>query len=105
VRITYAEAACPGDATEVTLALRFTPARPADFTLPTLPDGANPAERRMLLQVVIDLDGQLQRVTYAGGPAGLRQAAVDAASKWRAEPARVNGAPVPTATLVGLEFK
>jgi hypothetical protein len=105
VRITYAEAACPQGTTEVLLPLTFTAARPGDFSLPPLPEGANPAEKRLLLQVLIDLDGKLQRVTYVGGPTHLQQAAIDAARTWRAEPARINGSPVPTATLLEMRFK
>jgi hypothetical protein len=44
------------------LPFKFTQARPADFPLPPLPREANPAENRLLLQVLIDLDGRLQRL-------------------------------------------
>jgi hypothetical protein len=105
VRITYGEAVCPDGATDVVLPLTFTPARPAAFPPPPLPDGADPSQRVLLLQVVIDLDGALRRVSYVGGPEKLRQAALEVAGSWRAEPARINGAPVPSVTLVGLQFK
>ena len=105
VRITYSETACPQDATEVYLPLKFTQARPADFPLPALPKDANPAENRVLLQVLIDLDGRLQRVTYVGGPTQLQQAAIEAAKTWRAQPARINGAGVPMATLLEVRFR
>ena len=105
VRITYAEPACPQGTTQVVLPFKFAGARPADFTPPPLPEGANPSEKRLLLQVLIDLDGKLQRATYVGGPTRLQQAAIDAVKSWRAEPAKVNGAPVPTVTLVEVRFK
>ncbi len=87
------------------LRFKFTPARPADFPLAPLPDGANPAEKRMLRQVLIDLDGKLQRATYVGGPVHLQQAALDAVKAWRAEPARINGAPEPGSMLLEVRFK
>ncbi len=105
VRITYAEPACPETATEVTLPIAFTPSRGIEMPPPALPEAAKPEDNRVLLQVLIDLDGTLQRGTYAGGPAHLRQPALDAVKSWRAEPARVNGAPVPWATLVEVRFK
>ncbi len=105
VQITYSEAACPQGSTQVLLPFKFAQARPADFSEPPLPEGANPAERRLLLQVLIDLDGKLQQATYVGGPRHLEQAAIGAVKTWRAEPATVNGSAVPTATLVEVRFK
>jgi hypothetical protein len=105
VRVRYAEAACPQGATEVWLPLNFVPARPSSFPEPALPEGANSAEKRLMLQVLIDLTGELRQVSYAGGPKHLEAAALEAAKTWRAEPARVNGAPVPTSTLLQMGFK
>ncbi len=105
VRITYAEAACPQGTTEVILPFKFVGARPGSFSEPPLPEGANPAEKRILLQVLIDLDGKLQQATYVGGPIHLQQAAIDAVKTWRAETATINGAPVPTITLLEVRFK
>ena len=78
---------------------------PADFTPPPLPQGANSAENRLLLQVLIDLDGRLQAATYVGGPTHLQTAALEAVKTWRAEPARINGSPVPAATLLEVRFR
>lgn len=105
VRITYAGQACPETATEVLLPIAFTPSRGIDMPPPALPDGGKPEDTRVLVQVLIDLDGNLQRATFTGGPAHLRKPALDAVKSWRAEPARVNGAPVPWATLVEVGFK
>lgn len=105
VKITYAEPACPGGMTDVLFPLKATPVRGTEMPAPALPAGAKPEENRVLLQVLIDLDGALQRPSYAGGPAHLQQAAIEAVKTWRAEPARVNGAPVATAMLVEVEFK
>ena len=103
VRITYAEP-CRG-AKDVMLAMKFTPAKSGASPQPPVPETAKPGETRVLLQVMIDLEGRLQRAQYAGGPASLQQAAIEAVKAWRAEPARINGAPVPSATLVLVPFK
>ena len=105
IKITYAEPACPSGSTEVLLPVKFSPLRGTDMPTPALPPGAKPEDNRILLQVLIDLDGVLQQATYVGGPAHLEQAAIEAVKKWRAEPARVNGTPVAAATLVEVEFK
>jgi TonB family protein len=105
IKITYAGPACPEATIEVLLPLKFAPLRGTEMPPPSLPAGANPEQNRVLLQVLIDLDGAMQSATYIGGPVHLGQAAIDAVKKWRAEPARVNGAPVATAMLVEVEFK
>ena len=105
VRITYAEAACPQGTTEVLLPVRFSPARAVELPPPALPEAANPAERRLLLQVLIDHEGVMRRGTYAGGPSHLQQAAIEGIKTWRAEPARINGAPIVTSTLLEVRFK
>lgn len=105
VRITYADAACPQGTTEVLLPMRFSPSRPLDLPQPPLPEGANPDEKRLLLQVLIDHEGAMRRGTYFGGPAHLEQAAIEAIKTWRAEPARINGAPIAISTLLEVRFK
>jgi hypothetical protein len=105
VRITYAEPACPENVTAVILPVTFTESRGVETPEVPLPEGANPEQKRVLLQALIDLDGRFQRGTYAGGPAHLADAAIEAIRTWRAEPARVNGAPVPWATLLEVRFE
>jgi len=103
VRITYAETC--GTAKDVVLPVKFSPAKSGESPQPALPEGGKPGETRVLLQVMIDLEGRLRHARYAGGPPFLRQAAIEAVKAWRAEPARVNGSPVATATLVLVPFK
>jgi hypothetical protein len=103
IRITYAEP-CAG-ARELMLTMKFTQAKSAQSPPPPLPEGGKPGETRVLMQVMIDLEGRLQRPQYAGGPSHLQAAAIEAVKAWRAEPARINGAPVPTAMLVLIPFK
>ena len=86
------------------LPVKFSAARAIDTPLPPLPAGAT-ADGPVRLQALVDLDGTLQRATYIGGPASLGPAAIDAAGRWRSEPARVNGAPVATGVVVQVRFK
>lgn len=105
VRITYAEPACPENTTEVTLPIQFTETRGVELPEVPLPEGAKPEHKRVLLQALIDLEGRFQRGTYAGGPAHLGQPAIEGIKAWKAEPARMNGAPVPWAMLLEVRFK
>ncbi len=103
VRITYAEQACGAESNQVSVPLTFTPPRPVEMPQPALPDGATAAEP-VLLQVLIDLDGAIQRPSYVGGPQDLFRAAADAVMRWRFEAGRINGAPVSTGLLLQVRF-
>jgi hypothetical protein len=105
VRITYADAACTGGATEVALPVKYSPPRTLDTPAPALPAGAAPADAPVRLQALVDLDGTLQRATYMGGPGPLAQAAIDAVGRWRSEPPRVNGAPIARGVVVQVKFR
>ena len=105
VRITYADAACTGGSADVLLPVKFSAARAIDAPLPALPEGAPPTDVPVRLQALIDLDGILQRATYIGGPGSLSRAAIEAAGRWRSEPARANGAAVTTGVVVTVRFK
>jgi hypothetical protein len=105
VRITYADAACTGGATEVSLPVKYSPPRTLDTPAPALPAGAAPADAPVRLQALVDLDGSLQRATYMGGPGHLVRAAIDAVSRWRSEPPRVNGAPVARGVILQVTFR
>ena len=104
IRITYADASCTAGSADVPLPVKFSSARAIDTPLPPLPAGAT-ADGPVRLQALVDLDGTLQRATYIGGPASLSRVAIDAAGRWRSEPARVNGAPVATGVVVQVRFK
>ena len=105
VRITYADAICDGAAKEVLLPVVFTPARGV-----TMPEAAKPANATdpvepVWLQAVVDVDGLLQQAAYIGGPDALLPDAIAALAQWRAEPARMNRAPVVADTLALIRFK
>jgi hypothetical protein len=103
IRITYAEA-CGTASDQVNLRVTASAARGVEMPQPVLPEGA-PAGEPVLLQVLVDLDGRMYNPTYVGGPASLAAAAIAGVATWQSEPARVNGAPIPTGTHVQIRFK
>jgi hypothetical protein len=104
VKITYAEAACPTGATDVTLPVKYTLSRPLQTPMPTLPEGTA-AGGIVRFQVLIDPDGLIQRPFVLGGPAPLIPSATEILKQWRAEPVRVNGVPLVTSVVVQVKFK
>jgi protein TonB len=59
----------------------------------------------VVLDVSIDADGKVTKVNVVSGHAVFQQAAVDAVMRWRYEPARLNGQPVPTQAQVRVFFR
>jgi hypothetical protein len=70
---------------------------PAGMTLP--PGGA-----QVRVQVYFDFDGMPHYAAYSGGPAALADAAVAAVAEFRAEPPRVNGAPILQVSMIAVAF-
>ena len=70
---------------------------PAGITLP--PGGA-----QVRVQVYFDFDGLPHFPAYAGGPGALADAAVAAVAEFRAEPPRVNGAPILQLSTIAVAF-
>ena len=103
VRITYAEA-CGASSDQVSLRLAMTGPRVITMPEPVLPEGA-PVGQPVLLQVVVDPEGAMKEALYVGGPAALAKAAIEAVATWKAEPARINGAPIAASALVEVRFK
>jgi protein TonB len=56
------------------------------------------------LQAHVDVNGNVESVTYVDGPRMLARAAIDAVKKWRYEPATLNGKAVAVDTDVQLNF-
>lgn len=83
----------------VATTVRFTENPPAH-----LPAGHAPVTDRVLLQTLVDTDGHVQKAVYVGGPEDLIAAAMAAVGTWRAEPARINGAPVVTPGMIAVPF-
>jgi TonB-like protein len=103
IKITYPDGAC-GPSNDVVLPLKVTNGKPLKWPQPALPAGQPPTDRPVRLQALIDTDGRAQQIVYVGGPAALKEAALDAVRAWEAEPARINGAPVVTPVMLQVKF-
>ena len=105
VEITYAEA-CAGASRTISLPLRGEAGRITQRVPGRAPSGHQlPGGPRVHVQVLFDPDGMPHFPTYAGGPAMLADAAVEAVTNFRAEPPRVNGAPLLQASTVAVAFE
>jgi len=61
-------------------------------------------EGNVILQALISEAGTVESIGVVSGPAGLRNAAVDALQKWRYKPYLVDGKPVKVRTYVNFRF-
>ena len=104
IRIGYPESAC-GPANEASLPMKYTNGRPVNTPAPVLPEGQTSADRPVLVQVLIDVDGSVQQASYIGGPVSLSAAAIEAVRGWTTEPAKLNGAPIVTPAMMQVRFK
>ena len=105
VRITYAGNVCTGAATTETLPMRVTGNRGVNMPMPSAPAGSTDPIAPLWFQVIVDHEGRLQLPEYLGGPEALRDVGLATMKEWRAEPARVNGAPVISDSIILLKFK
>jgi hypothetical protein len=103
-KITYAEG-CNGSAAETTVSFRSEPPRLLELVPGVIPAGVVEAEPVVYIQVLIDPEGHIARPQYLGGPRSLYSAAVDALTKWRIQPIRVNGSGVVTPNVVQVPFR
>jgi hypothetical protein len=104
VRITYAGETCGGTERVVSLPVSVTGSRGVIMPRPRLPEAASATTRlNVWIQAVVDHEGRLH-ATFLGGPEALRDAALVAVKEWRAEPARINTAPVVGDTLAVIQF-
>jgi hypothetical protein len=104
VRVSYSETPCGNSEKTIDLRVQATQPRPRPSPPPRLPQGYAPTAASMLIQALIDTDGRVQRPSYVGGPEDLIPAAMDAVRELLAEPARINGAPIVTPTMIPLRF-
>jgi hypothetical protein len=102
IAVTYAEP-CGATGNSVTLPIRFSQPRAVDTPMPALPPGAA-GDQPVILQALIDTDGTMQQITYVGGPGDLVAAATEAVRRWRSEPGRINGAPIPMGAMLQVRF-
>src|SRR6266567_3289961 len=59
----------------------------------------------VILDALIDSNGNVTELKAISGPAMLRQAAMDAVKHWKYEPARLNGRPVALHLAVTVKFR
>jgi hypothetical protein len=76
---------------------RVTGQAPNGVALP--PEGA-----QVRVQVYFDFEGMPHFPAYAGGPGTLAEAAVAAVAEFRAQPPRVNGAPMLQLSTIAVAF-
>jgi TonB-like protein len=106
VRITYADAACPGSDKEIVLPIRAgAPRMLQRVDTAKLPDELGDSQPAIVrVHGIIDFDGRLRYSTALDGPTRLQSAAVAAAEQWRFAPARLNGAPMQISTTLTITF-
>jgi hypothetical protein len=103
ITIAYAEPC--GGSNSVTMPVRFTDAKLADFPSPTRPaDTAGVGYVR--LQAIIDpSSGAFREPSYVGGNEALLDAAARTVQQvWKVEPARINGAPIVWGVTLFVKF-
>jgi protein TonB len=73
---------------------------------PVYPEKAREAKvsGTVVMSAVIGKDGAIKNLNIISGPPLLRQAALDAVSKWRYRPTKLNGEPVEVATQINVNF-
>jgi len=103
IKIVYSEA-CNATPAEVSLLVRADAPRSPLRPMP-LPAGIVEAEPAIYLQVIVDPLGAFAGAVYIGGPKSLLPAALDAVSKMRSDPFRLNGVGVANPTVIPLLFQ
>jgi TonB family protein len=75
-------------------------------TLPVYPAFAKSAhvEGDVVIRTSIDKNGNVSHMEVVSGPTMLRQAALDALARWKYEPSKLDGQPVPVQMLVTIRF-
>lgn len=104
VKATYPDA-CSGTTEEITLELASSPARLVQSPMPLRPAGDAAIGTWIAVQAIIDHDGQFREAASLGGPVELARAAVEAVGTWRADPPRVNGAPLASPVVLQVSFE
>src|ERR1700728_1098921 len=76
-------------------------------TLPVYPALAKQSNTQgdVVIRATIDKAGHVAHMDVVSGPAVLRQAALDALSRWKYEPSKLDGQPVSVQMLVTIKFR
>lgn len=104
VKATYPDA-CSGTTEERSLTIETTGARLLESPMPTRPAGDRAIGSWIAVQAIVDHAGRFREATALGGPADLSRAAVESLSAWRADPPRVNGAPLASPVVLQITFR
>jgi protein TonB len=59
----------------------------------------------VLVRATIDKTGHVAHMDVVSGPVVFRQAALDALSRWKYEPSKLDGQPVSVQMLVTIKFR
>jgi hypothetical protein len=104
IRVSYADAPCANAPKAIDVKVTISPIRPLQSPLPRLPSAHAPVDEPVLLQALVDMDGKVQHPIYIGGPEDLATIAIEAVRDWKAEPARMNGAPIVMPAMIPVRF-
>ena len=104
LNVSYDGPVCEGSANDVSVPLTTTAGKLIDSPMPAKPAGAAPV-KWIALQAILDHAGNFRMPISLGGPPDLAKVAMDAIANWRAEPARINGAPLATPVVLQVTFK
>ena len=58
----------------------------------------------VVIDALVDATGKVTEMKVVSGPMSLRQAATEAVSKWKYQPARLNGQPIAMHTNLNISF-
>jgi hypothetical protein len=104
VKATYPDA-CSGATEERNLSIETAGARLLESPMPTRPRGDAAIGQWIAVQAIVDHAGRFREATALGGPSDLSRAAVEALAGWRADPPRVNGAPLASPVVLQITFR
>ena len=99
----YLDDGCEIQGNALRLPVHVTPVEPRETPSPEVPEGAK-TPATVFLQAIVDFEGRFREPVYIGGPNELVAAAREAIAQWRAEPARINGAPIAVGVLLQVRF-
>lgn len=99
VVLSYMEDGCEVERNILRVPVRATPLAPLSAPAAELPANAK-GPGTVFLQAIVDFDGRFREPVVIGGPDDLVAAARAAIDTWRAEPPRLNGAPLATGVML-----
>jgi TonB family protein len=85
---------------------KILPPRLISSVLPTYPTLAQQAgvKGTVVVDTIIDKDGNVAKTNVISGPELLRQSALSALRQWKYEPSKLNGQPISVEMIVSIQF-